>query len=73
MTKYPKLKYDDKINFSLYLLVLDDKHVAAVIEKNYQHYKRIQRYREMFDNTGDLRLTLVEMMNQIIFSSADKQ
>lgn len=74
MTKHPKLKYDDKINFSLYLLGLDDKHVAAVIGKNYhQHYKRIQRYREMFDNTGDLRLTLVEMMNQINSSSADKQ
>lgn len=73
MTKYPKLKYDDKIIFSLYLLGLDDKHVAAVTGKNYhQHYKRIQRYREMFDNTGDLKLTIVEMMNRIT-SSADMQ
>lgn len=74
MTKYPKLKYDDKIIFSLYLLGLDDKHVAAVTGKNYhQHYKRIQRYREMFDNTGDLKLTIVEMMNRIISSWADTQ
>lgn len=74
MTKYPKLKYDDKIIFSLYLLGLDDKHVAAVTGKNYhQHYKRIQRYREMFDNTADMKLTIVEIMNRIISSWADTQ
>ncbi|MBO7460232.1 MAG: hypothetical protein J6T53_04960 [Bacteroidales bacterium] len=74
MTKYPKLKYDDKIIFSLYLLGLDDKHIAAVTGKNYhQHYKRIQRYRDMFDNTGNLKLTLVEMINQITSLSADMQ
>lgn len=74
MAKYPKLKYDDKIIFSLYLLGLDDKHVAVVIGKNYhQHYKRIQRYREIFDNTADMKLTIVEIMNRIISSWADTQ